>query len=429
MDNLHVKQLSLINFKGLEKITFDFDKRVNAIIGINGSGKSSILFGLALALSRFIGRIRSLNSNGILFDKDYIKNGKNASEISVKMTYNASEISWFVGKQRYQTKQTISNLEAINQAVIRVNQELQKNSQYSIPVVVFYGVGRNVLNIPLRIRTKHEFSQLAAYDEALLKERSTNDFRLFFEWYREREDLENEMLREENNYIDPQLNAVRSAIYSILPEFTNLRVKRNPLRMVLDKVNGSSKETLDINQLSDGEKCMLSMVGDLARRLSIANPSLENPLYGNGIVLIDEIDLHLHPQWEATIVEKLEKTFPKCQFIITTHSPLVLSRLEPENIFVLSQNQEKGVYWNHPVLAKGLSVNDILSGLMNEVENRDSTTAVLLKEIEQAVDDENINVAKEKLQNLSEYLNGKELPEMKGLQASIDMIAFEESQK
>ena len=410
MDNLHVKKLSLINFKGLKEISFDFDKRINVIIGINGSGKSSILFGLAMALSRFIGRMRSLKSNGILFDKNYIKNGKNASEISVKMTYNASEISWFVGKQRYQTKQTISNLETINQAVIRVNQELQKNSQYSIPVVVFYGVGRNVLDTPLRIRTKHEFSQLAAYDEALLKERSTNDFRLFFEWYREREDLENEMLREENNYIDPQLNAVRSAIYSILPEFTNLRVKRNPLRMVLDKVNGSSKETLDINQLSDGEKCMLSMVGDLARRLSIANPSLKNPLYGNGIVLIDEIDLHLHPQWEATIVEKLEKTFPKCQFIVTTHSPLVLSRLEPENVFVLNQDQEKGVYWEHPDLSKGLTINEILEDTMNtanmspEVQNE-------LDCIYSDIEDEKWNDALDKINLLRQKVK-KDFPEL-----------------
>ena len=326
------------------------------------------------------------------------------------MTYNASEISWFVGKQRYQTKQTISNLETINQAVIRVNQELQKNSQYSIPVVVFYGVGRNVLDTPLRIRTKHEFSQLAAYDEALLKERSTNDFRLFFEWYREREDLENEMLREENNYIDPQLNAVRSAIYSILPEFTNLRVKRNPLRMVLDKVNGSSKETLDINQLSDGEKCMLSMVGDLARRLSIANPSLKNPLYGNGIVLIDEIDLHLHPQWEATIVEKLEKTFPKCQFIVTTHSPLVLSRLEPENVFVLNQDQEKGVYWEHPDLSKGLTINEILEDTMNtanmspEVQNE-------LDCIYSDIEDEKWNDALDKINLLRQKVK-KDFPEL-----------------
>ena len=429
MDNLHVKKLSLVNFKGLKDLSFDFDKRINIIIGINGSGKSSVLFGLAMALSRFIGRMRSLKSNGILFDKNYIKNGASESSIEVDMIYNGKEISWHIGKQRYDSKQTITNLQNITNTVLEILGDLQINHNLSIPVVVFYGVGRNVLDVPLKIKKKHEFSQLAAYDEALLKERSTNDFRLFFEWYREREDLENEMLREEKGYVDPQLKAVRSAIYSMLPDFHNLRVKRNPLRMVLDKVNSTIKETLDINQLSDGEKCMLSMVGDLARRLSIANPSLENPLYGNGIVLIDEIDLHLHPQWEATIVEKLEKTFPKCQFIITTHSPLVLSRLEPENIFVLSQNQENGVYWNHPVLAKGLSVNDILSGLMNEVENRDSTTAVLLKEIEQAVDDENVNIAKEKLQKLSEYLNDKELPEMKGLQASIDMIAFEESQK
>lgn len=410
MDNLHVKKLSLINFKGLKEISFDFDKRINVIIGINGSGKSSILFGLAMALSRFIGRMRSLKSNGILFDKNYIKNGASESSIEVDMIYNGKEISWHIGKQRYDLKQTITNLQNITNAVLEILGDLQINHNLSIPVVVFYGVGRNVLDVPLKIKKKHEFSQLAAYDEALLKERSTNDFRLFFEWYREREDLENEMLREENNYIDPQLNAVRSAIYSILPEFTNLRVKRNPLRMVLDKVNGSSKETLDINQLSDGEKCMLSMVGDLARRLSIANPSLENPLYGNGIVLIDEIDLHLHPQWEATIVEKLEKTFPKCQFIVTTHSPLVLSRLEPENIFVLNQDAENGVFWEHPDLSKGLTINEILEDTMNtanmspEVQNE-------LDCIYSDIEDEKWNDALDKINLLRQKVK-KDFPEL-----------------
>jgi predicted ATP-binding protein involved in virulence len=94
-------------------------------------------------------------------------------------------------------------------------------------------------------------------------------------------------------------------------------------------------EELIVSQLSDGEKCLLAMTGDLARRLSIANPSLKNPLEGHGVVLIDEVDLHLHPQLQRTIIQSLERTFPNCQFIITTHSPLVLSYLKKEQVFLL----------------------------------------------------------------------------------------------
>jgi len=251
MESLYIKKIELNNFKGIDSLSFDFDKRVNVLIGENGVGKSSVLFGLAMALSRFIGRMKSLNSNGILFDKDYIKNDAQESRIKTEMFYKSEEIEWEIGKQRFQTKQTITNLKRINEIVLKVNEELQKNRNYSLPVVVFYGVGRNVVDVPLKIRTKHQFDQLAAYDEALLRERSVNDFRLFFEWFRNREDIENEKIRDyslrdrsdnyqpsffdEPIYLDPQLNAVRNAIQSILPGFEDLRVKRNPLRMVLQK--------------------------------------------------------------------------------------------------------------------------------------------------------------------------------------------------
>ena len=76
---------------------------------------------------------------------------------------------------------------------------------------------------------------------------------------------------------------------------------------------------IDVNQLSAGEKSVILLIADLAMRLTIANPSLENPLEGEGIVLIDEIDLHLHPQWQRNILPALLATFSKCQFIVTTH--------------------------------------------------------------------------------------------------------------
>jgi hypothetical protein len=91
----------------------------------------------------------------------------------------------------------------------------------------------------------------------------------------------------------------------------------------------------DVDMLSDGEKGLLGLVGDLARRLSLANPALKNPNEGQGIVLIDEIELHLHPAWQRNAVRGLQRTFPNIQFIFTTHSPQVISELRPNQTFLL----------------------------------------------------------------------------------------------
>lgn len=72
----------------------------------------------------------------------------------------------------------------------------------------------------------------------------------------------------------------------------------------------------------------MTLFGDLSRRLALANPQLENPCEGEGVVLIDEIDLHLHPSWQRQIVPALKRTFPHVQFIITTNSPQVLGEID-----------------------------------------------------------------------------------------------------
>ena len=94
---------------------------------------------------------------------------------------------------------------------------------------------------------------------------------------------------------------------------------------------------LDFAQLSGGERCLVALVGDLARRLVIANPDLANPLKGTAIILIDEIELHLHPKLQRQIIPKLKQTFPNCQFVITTNSPLVLSHIPGECVWKLTQ--------------------------------------------------------------------------------------------
>ena len=100
--------------------------------------------------------------------------------------------------------------------------------------------------------------------------------------------------------------------------------------MIVDK----DGEELIVDQLSDGEKCLLATVGDLARRLAIASPDSASPLQERGVVLIDEVDLHLHPRWQRRVVPALQRTFPNCQFIVTTHSPQVLSHVKEEAVLL-----------------------------------------------------------------------------------------------
>ena len=161
-------------------------------------------------------------------------------------------------------------------------------------------------------------------------------------------------------------------MYSIFPEYTDMRVKRHPQSLQLRK----GDKQLKLNQLSDGEKCYIALVCDLTRRLTLANPSLSDPLQGEGIVLIDEIDLHLHPQWQLSVITKLTSTFPNCQFIFTTHSPIVASDtkgkvfgLEDGNIIPLRTFGRNA----DTILAEIFRVpnprNEFIQGLINEAYN------------------------------------------------------------
>ena len=127
------------------------------------------------------------------------------------------------------------------------------------------------------------------------------------------------------------LNCIKDAIYEFIPEFNNLRVSRDPLDLLVQK----NDLELSVLQLSQGEKTILALVADIARRLVLLNPKSDNPLNGNGIVLIDEIDLHLHPEWQQKIIDRLTKTFKGIQFILTTHSPQVCHTVDSSNIFLI----------------------------------------------------------------------------------------------
>jgi predicted ATP-binding protein involved in virulence len=155
-----------------------------------------------------------------------------------------------------------------------------------------------------------------------------------------------------NNIAKNIIGSATDAIYGSMPGFSKLRIQLSPLDMLIDKNN----VTLSVLQLSQGEKSLLALVADIARRLVLLNPSLDDPLMGSGIILIDEIDLHLHPEWQQSILPNLTKTFPSIQFIVTTHSPQVVSTVDDKSIRILSN----GKIYDAPKGSRGAESSRIL---------------------------------------------------------------------
>ena len=397
--------------------------KVTVFVGNNGAGKTTILKSIATSLSWLVARIRTENGSGSPILEDVVTNGKpfasvntDVSGISHPGASSSSTFSWTLARTlRGHVVKAKSVLTGLTELAdfYRFHIGLVDDNG-ALPLIAFYPVERSVLDVPLTIRKSEKpFDQFDGYENAL---NGGVDFGRFFEWFRDREDSENERgipsavlehlktISNSNHKLiselkkmhlasrDTQLTAVRSAVEQFMPEFGNLRVQRNPrLHMAIDKAG----KTLSVSQLSQGEKSLMALVGDIARRLAIMNPSLEKPLLGYGVVLIDEVDLHLHPQWQRRLIRQLTETFPNCQFILTTHSPLVISDTKDVLCYVLDDGEleeRNGLY--------GLDANQVLLNVM-DTDARNSEIQDRLDRLLDLLQDKKLKEAKALFDDLS----------------------------
>ena len=334
---MKINSLKLENFRGISKQEFIFDNKCTVFFGVNGVGKSTVLRAINLLYSSIINKIvRYRFKQGINIQVEDIKFGAMNCRISSNIMLDNDQEFRYGRYMKRNSKDRTHNKEGLDELFAKFDSLYIDEEDKNMPMYANYSVNRTVIDIPLRIVNRHTFDKLSAFEKAI---ESKIDFRTFFEWFRNQEDYENQIkARDNNDYVDIQLESVRTAILTMLDGFSHLRIERNPLRMAIKK----GDVTLRVEQLSDGEKCTLAMIGDLARRLALANPSLKNPLEGRGIVLIDEIELHMHPTWQRRIIKTLRTTFPNIQFFITTHSPQVLGEIGEEiNIYQLSTENNK----------------------------------------------------------------------------------------
>ena len=415
---MKIKSFKIANigrFSNLE-INFSEENRLCnhiIIIGNNGSGKTTLLESIALSLSWFVARVKNEKSNGTVINELKIKNSANSGNISITINDNNEDFSWIISKSKKGRKnETPTNLEGLNRLVDKYRTNFTNDNCTSFPILTYYDANRGVLDIPIRIRTKHDFEQLNGYDNSL---KGLVDYRTFFEWFRQREDIENEdkinffktidlskeiqsnLIEKLNSVSDKQLNCVRNALSVFLPEFDNIRVERKPrIHMAVNK-NG---EYLNLEQLSQGEKLTMAMVGDIARRLSILYPLLENPLLGSGIIIVDEAELHMHPKWQRSLIERLNNTFPNCQFIYTTHSPLLISDFKDVLCYSLFDGELIPVDQMY-----GLDVNQVLLEAMD--------TDIRNSEIQDLVDNFRDSISAKNIEDSRLYFNklNEQLPE------------------
>jgi predicted ATP-binding protein involved in virulence len=203
--------------------------------------------------------------------------------------------------------------------------------------------------------------------------------------------ISKEVQHEKNAYYGEgkELQTVTKAIEQFIPEFNHLRVKRVPRPQMLIDKNGQS---FNLDQLSDGEKNLIALVGDIARRLAIGNPHRNIPLEGEGIILIDEIDLHLHPRWQRLVIPKLLEVFPNCQFFISTHSPQVISHVKPESVFLLEQEAQCMSYGKADE-TYGMSIDRVVD-LVMEDESRPDVVRNKLDKLFELIERKKITEAK-----------------------------------
>ena len=357
-DSVRISRITLNNYRSFNNATIDLNGDSVVIFGENGVGKSSVLHAINLLFIRMLYSIvQEKTKPTIYIQTGDIKNGGDECNIEVDFDISGKSYSFARNIKRdghgeYKRK----NLESI---VREFRSDFLESDSSNMPIFVNYGIHRLVLDIPLRIRQRHVFDKRSALTKAI---DNKIDFRTFFEWFRYQEDLENEMIIEKKDFMyrDRALQAVRESVQAMLDYAGDLHIERHPLTMVIKK----DGERIAVNQLSDGEKCTLALFGDLSRRLALANPSLENPNHGKGIVLIDEVELHMHPRWQRRIIPVLKRTFPNVQFIITTHSPQVLG--EVGDGFKIYSMQKDGNEVRLELLPRldGWDSNEILEILM-----------------------------------------------------------------
>lgn len=406
---MRLHKLSLTNFRGFASLELTLDPELTVLVGVNGAGKTSILDAIAKMLSSFVNPLWPLrHTQGATYRLGDLREGCVTSEVSLDLEVFAKAHTLILRSGAIRRDLSV-NAKSDLSALDAITGEMEKSLSVggsALPLAILLPTNRSVLEIPSRNRSDNSVDETSAYAGAL--EGGASNFRAFFDWFRDEEDLFNEQQVRTNRgnelFTEPEaghswIPVIRSAIEALFPGGKNLRVERRPQRMTIE-VKGTR---IDVAQLSDGEKCLLAMAGDIARRMVLAAPGGTNPLETEAVILIDEIELHLHPGLQRTILPRLRKAFPKVQLIVTTHSPQVLSSVHSKNVRLLEDFTLRPL--THATWHR--DTNRILESAFGDA-GRPPEVAEKLRLLRDAVDSDEVDVARGLIRELRAMVEGED---------------------
>jgi len=389
-----ITSIHIENFRGIRDLHLELNEQVTVLFGPNAAGKTTVIDALAIGLGAIVSRVpraegRSFKKRGDIrvpwMNREDLKEmvGVELPFARISLT-SANGVAWDVHKLRASRLDKLPSpsigLKHLHSMLdARLKQALDGgqadvNAQAALPLVAAYGTERAVTPVPLRQRDfSKEFHRLEAYGRSLL---SLTKFRDVFEWFIVAEDEERRQRERlhDFNYRYPPLECVRRAVERAGLHCANPRIETKPyLRMLVDYIHrDGSLETIDISSLSDGYRTHFSLVVDIARRMVQLNPSdnlhaSDRLTSSEAVILIDEIDLHLDPPWQARVVEGLQKAFPHAQFVLTTHSEQVIGSVPAHCVRRLISGEGELLVENVR-FAQGASSERILIELMGAKE-------------------------------------------------------------
>ncbi len=344
-----IDRIRIRNFKSFRDEAFDFPERFTVVIGDNGMGKTALLDALAVMAGTWIKGFDVGGWREVAEDEirrvEYARN-----QVELQLPVEIEGLSkkydrpWKHVRKAAGRNHRITNMEAmwlINEAR-QAQQDVRAGDNIVLPVLAYHSTGRlwAKLNEPREKRKKVEHQirgpRSDGYKDALSVKSSE---KVFLSWYKTLED-------EWSKFHDPQdeahMHAFKEVLRVIVPHWQEVYFSNREDDLIgFIQLPDGEREWLPFRILSDGYRNMIALVADIAYRCIKLNPHLGSSAVTQtpGLVLIDEIDLHLHPKWQKQVVADLKKAFPLVQFVVTTHSPFIVQSLKTEELINLNEEE------------------------------------------------------------------------------------------
>lgn len=394
---MRIRSIRLQDFRGFQDETISLDRPFTVLIGANGSGKSSVLDACAYAQWWILRSTLQAPISARIPRGADVRVGSDHAALTITLSSPSTQFPVPV-LLRWE-----NSVEVDDWTQVALDGTVQQLFPEGADLLVYYGAARTIealAPVPGDRSTRRwdGAPRFEAHRDALHP--SVLDVDRLIQWIRDRQDLENDIkVTQENlSYEDPVLATVRRAVSDVLPSVDRLRIQREPFHLTVRKAGVQ----LLFEQLSDGEQHLLALAGDLARRLALAAPPDVDPLAQEAVVLIDEIETHLHPSWQRRVAAALQRAFPCVQFIATTHSPQVISELPSDAVVLLDAFKVVAHGPTH-----GRDTNAILTETM-KVPARPREELEALQEVGRLLDAGDLGTARAKLEQVAQTLSERD---------------------